>query len=324
MASGEEWFGGRTRNPWDARKNSGGSSAGPASATAGGCVAFSVGTETNGSMVSPCNECGVTGLRPTFGRVSRHGSLTVSWSFDKVTPICRTAEDCAAVLDAIRGPDDYDNSVIDLPFNSDGNRDVSGLRLGYARKFFDQELMGSPKTAGGIRYRTSIRDVSRKVLDFFESRGMAPVPIDVDVPNAGFGHIMLVEAAAAMEPMLRDTEHRPIAESKWPDLLRRHRFVSGAEYLRATRHRTYCMQQMKRIFDQVDLFIEITWSNNWTTNLTGHPALVVPCGFRAPNRPIGITFVGNLFGEADLLAVAKMYQDGTRHHRRQPAETRLT
>ena len=151
MASGEKWYGGRTKSPWTL-KSSGGSSAGPASAVAAGCVVFSIGTETNGSMVSPVDVCGVTGLRPTFGRVSRYGCMPVSWSFDKVTPIARTVEDCAIILNAIMGQDSYDNSVVDLPFNWDASFDIKGLNIGYHSTFFDKEEKGVEQAEDQIHF----------------------------------------------------------------------------------------------------------------------------------------------------------------------------
>ena len=217
LASGQKWFGGETKNPWLPRWGAGGSSAGPASATASGCVPFSIGTETNGSMVSPCNECGVSGLRPTFGRVSRKGAMTVSWSFDKVTPICRTVEDCAVVFNAIYGQDEYDNSIINLPFNWDPDLDILKLRIGYHTKFFEKELMGNPKSTRDVNYRKAIRRESKRVLDFFKGLNINLVPLDFDIsPTIGANLVMIPETAAAHDEFSRGKLDDLVENQKWP------------------------------------------------------------------------------------------------------------
>ncbi len=319
LAAGEEWFGGRTRNPWKPKWPSGGSSAGPASATVAGCVGFSIGTESNGSMVSPCNECGVTGLRPTFGRVSRYGAMTTSWSFDKVTPICRTAEDCAIVLDAIQGPDGVDNSVVDAAFNWDPDLDISSLRIGYHTKYFEKELMGNPQSGGKIRYRKGIRSAGKTVLSFLESRGCELVPLDFEIDHSKEGIMMLVEAAAAHDEFMRGNLDDLVGDQRWPNYYRRYRFVPAVEYLQAARYRSRVINQMHQAMKDIDLYVEITWSNNWSTNESGHPIVVVPCGHLDGWRPATVTLVGKLFGEAEILAVAKAFQDATDHHLKRPS-----
>jgi Asp-tRNA(Asn)/Glu-tRNA(Gln) amidotransferase A subunit family amidase len=319
LASGDEWFGGRTRNPWKPSWPSGGSSAGPASATAAGCVAFSIGTETNGSMVSPCDQCGVTGLRPTFGRVSRYGVMTVSWSFDKVAPICRTAEDCAVVLHAIQGPDGIDNSVLDVGLNWDPDLDVSKLRIGYHTKFFEKELMDDPKSETEIRYRKGVRSACRGVLEFLEERGCKLVPLDFEIDHSSEGVMMMVEAAAAHDEFTRGNLDDRVKDQKWPDYHRQHRFVPAVEYLQAARYRSRIIHQMQQVMEDLDLYVEITWSNNWTTNVTGQPIVVIPCGHLDGWRPVTATLVGKLFGEGEILAVAKAFQDATDHHLKRPA-----
>jgi len=319
LASGEEWFGGTTRNPWKTSRPSGGSSAGPASATVAGCVAFSIGTETNGSMVSPCNECGVTGLRPTFGRVSRYGAMTVSWSFDKVTPICRTAEDCAIVLNAIQGPDGVDNSVLDVPFNWDSGLDISKLRIGYHTKFFEKELMNNPTSVSEFQYRKGVRSACKKMLSFLESQGCELVPLDFEIDHSKEGIMMLVEAAAAHDEFMRGNLDDLVEDQKWPNYHRRYRFVPAVEYLQAARYRSRVINQMHQAMKDIDLYVEITWSNNWSTNESGHPIVVVPCGHLEGWRPATVTLVGQLFGEVEILAVAKAFQDATNHHLKRPS-----
>lgn len=309
LATGDHWFGGYTRNPWNPKGGAGGSSAGPGAATAAGCVGFSIGTETNGSMISPCAACGVTGLRPTFGRISRHGCMTVSWSFDKVTPICRTVEDCAVVFDAIYGPDETDNTVIDLPFNWDPDRDIRDLRIGYRTMFFEGPLM--PGDAG---HNSAVRRENLKVLDFFREQGFDLVPLDFDVnPSGAVGLTMMCENAAAADEMFRSNQDDLFKDQKWPDYWRTHRFVPAVEYLQAARARSLAIEELNKALEEIDVYIEVTWTSCWLTNVTGHPLVVVPCGFIGAT-PVSVSFVGKLFGEAELLAVAKAYQDGTGFH----------
>lgn len=315
LASGNSWFGGVTKNPWNPRAGSGGSSAGPGSATAAGCVGFSIGTETNGSMVSPCDECGVTGLRPTFGRVSRYGAMTTSWSFDKVAPICRTVEDCAVVFNVIYGPDGKDNSIIDLPFNWNPDEfDIRKLKIGYHTKFFEKELMKRDDN-----YAKAIRSENRKVLDFFREQNIYLIPLDFEIPlTKGADIIMETESSAAADEFSRGKLDDLVKDQKWPRYYRQFRFVPSVEYIQSSRYRYMIMEEWRQAFKDIDVMIEITWSNNWTTNLTGHPIVVVPCGFISKNRPTSVTFVGKLFGEAELLAVAKTFQDATGYHLKQP------
>lgn len=319
LASGDEWFGGQTMRPWDPTKRSGGSSAGPAAATAAGCVAFALGTETNGSIISPCHVNGVTGFRPTFGRVSRYGAMTLCWTLDKVGPICRSVEDCAVVLDAIHGPDGRDNSVVDLPFNWDPEMDISSLRIGYFTKYFEKELMGDPENPEDVEYYTKLRELSEEALDVFRQRGFELVALDFDIPIGGADMILEIEAATAFDDLTRSDRDDQLKDSSWPDIFRRMRFWPAIEYLQANRYRTLINEQMHTALSDVDVYIEITWSNNWLTNLTGHPAIIVPCGFIDENRPAGVTFVGHLYREAELLAVAKYFQDATDHHLRHPS-----
>jgi len=317
LASGSKWFGGQTKNPWTL-KSSGGSSAGPASAVAAGCVAFSIGTETNGSMVSPCDACGVTGLRPTFGRVSRYGCMPVSWSFDKVAPIGRTVEDCAAVFNEIYGPDPFDNSVVDLPFNWNAGYDIRKLRLGYHSTYFDKAARGIPLDAESKDWFESRSAAIKKVLAWFADRGFGLIPLDIQLPHLGEGIMMEVEAAAAFDEFTRGQTDDLVEDQKWPRYHRIHRFVPAVEYLQAARYRSLLIQKMHDLLKDVDVYLEMTWSTNWSTNVTGLPIVVVPCGFLDNGEPTSVTFVGKPYQEDKLLAVAKAFQDATGHHLKRP------
>jgi len=317
LASGEKWFGGVTKSPWTLR-SSGGSSAGPASAVAAGCVAFSIGTETNGSMVSPVDVCGVTGLRPTFGRVSRYGCMPVSWSFDKVTPIARTVEDCAAVLNSIKGQDSFDNSVVDIPFNWDADFDIKNLKIGYHSTYFDKEEADLEQEEDQKSWFNSRKKYTKKVFEFFEEKGFGLIPLDIQLPHKGEGIMMLVEASAAFDEFTRGTTDDQVEDQKWPIYHRAHRFVPAVEYLQAARYRTLMIQEMNEIMKDVDVYIEMSWSTNWSTNVTGLPIVVVPCGFHKNGQATSVTFVGKPFQEAKLMAVAKTFQDATDYHLKKP------
>ncbi len=320
LASGSKWFGGQTKNPWTLT-SSGGSSAGPASAVAAGCVAFSIGTETNGSMVSPCDACGATGFRPTFGRVSRYGCMPVSWSFDKVTPIARTVEDCAAVFNEIYGPDPFDNSVVDLPFNWNAGYDIRKLKLGYHSTYFEKAARGIPLDAESKDWFESRSAAIKKVLAWFAQQGFDLIPLDIELPHIGEGIMMEVEAAAAFDEFTRSLLDDQVEDQKWPKYHRIHRFVPAVEYLQAARYRSLLIQKMHDILKDVDVYLEMTWSTNWSTNVIGLPIVVVPCGFLDNGEPTSVTFVGKLYQEDKLLAVAKAYQDATGHHLKRPSLT---
>jgi Asp-tRNA(Asn)/Glu-tRNA(Gln) amidotransferase A subunit family amidase len=315
LASGDQWFRGMTRNPWNPEWNAGGSSAGPGSATAAGCVGFSVGTESAGSMISPCDACGVSGLRPTFGRVSRYGVMTTGWSWDKVAPMCRTVEDCAVVFNAIYGPDGRDNTIIDLPFNWDPDFDIRNLRIGYRRKFFEGELMD-----GDPVFRRAVRAESLKVLDLFRESGFDLKPLDFDhllhPYSRSVGCMMMAENGAANDSRFRGDQMEWFnqLDSSWPRYWKESRFIPAVEYLQASRCRSLVIAEMAQVMKDIDVYIEITWTSQWDTNMSGHPMVVVPCGFLSQGRPASISFVGQLFGEAELLAVAKWYQDTTGFH----------
>jgi len=316
LATGDVWYEGRTNNPWNPKRGSSGSSAGPASATAAGCVGFGIGTESNGSIISPCYECGVTGLRPTFGRVSRYGAMALSWSMDKVGPICRTVEDCAVIFNSIYGPDDRDNTVIDLPFNWDPFPEIRKLKIGVFEKYF-KELMGKPKKGKWKAFREKEQALCNQALHTLRNLGAELKPLNFDLPSLGTGFILTTEAAAAFEEFSRGSEDDLVKKSHWPDTFRHRRFVPAVEYIQANRYRTILVERLNALMKDVDVFVEVAHSNTQLTNLTGHPAVIVPCGF-VEGRPIGIVFVGKLFGETETLAVAKAFQDATDFHLKYP------
>lgn len=309
LAYGDVWYGGRTRNPWNLEQGSSGSSAGSAAATSAGLVPFALGTETLGSIVSPSNRTGTTGLRPTFGRVSRHGAMALSWSMDKVGPLTRSVEDAAIVFDAIRGPDGHDRTLYDLPFNYKRSVDLSSLRIGYLASSFEGRSAGE---------RDSL------VLDKLRELGADLIPIELpDVPAGNISFLLSTEAAAAFDGLTRsgaDDEMVRQSPGAWPNTFRAHRFVPAVEYIQANRVRTRLIEEMDSVMQQVDVYVSTTYGggNLLVTNLTGHPSVVLPNGFDEDGEPTSITFMGQLFGEADLLGVAKAYQQATGFHTRHP------
>lgn len=311
LAMGDVWFGGMTRNPWNLKDGSSGSSAGSTAATAAGLIPFGIGSETYGSIVSPCDRCGATGLRPTYGRVSRVGAMPLSWSMDKIGPICRTVEDCAIVFNAIYGPDGLDQSVYDLPFNYDPKVKLSKLRIGYLKGDFDQEK--------GER-----KENDEATLQKLRVLGAKLIPMELpDYPLRNISFVLSTEAATAFDELTRsnrDDLMRQQGADAWPNAFRQRRFVPAVEYLQAQRLRYLLIQDTAKVFDKVDLFLapSLTGRSLLLSNLTGHPGVVVPNGFSKAGTPTSICFVGRLFGEAQLLAVAKQYQDATDFHRKHP------
>ncbi len=315
LANGDVWFGGTTRNPWDTEDGSSGSSAGSASAVAAGLVGFAIGTETRGSILSPCTRCGATGLRPTFGFVSRHGAMALSWSMDKIGPICRSVEDCALVLDAISGPDGRDETVIDMPLSWEPDRDPKDLRVAYLRSAFED----TPEDED----RREWWEINLRSLEALRSLGVELVPIELpEVPVSAIGFILVVEAAAAFDELTRDNIDDTLVrqdDRAWPNRLRTHRAVPAVEYLQANRVRRIAMQEMDRVLAGIDVYLSPTFGDNLRlTNLTGHPAVVVPNGFRANGTPTSITFCGNLFRDSEAMLLARAYQEQTGFHRRHP------
>ncbi|MBS0012036.1 MAG: amidase [Bacteroidales bacterium] len=305
LAMGDIWFGGTSRNPWNPEQGSSGSSAGSASATAAGLVAFSLGTETLGSIVSPSTRCGVTGLRPTFGRVSRAGAMALSWSMDKIGPICRSADDCALVFNVIRGPDNIDRTVIDMPFNYNYTTDIKKLKIAYLKN----EFRG--------KYDNQANDLA--VLTVFNKMGVDLIPIEMTfegIPLNSLRIILYAEAAAAFDELTRsglDSLLTAQEDWSWPNTFRSARFIPAVEYIQANRYRTLLMEQMEQLMKDYDVVISPSFRGNQllVTNLTGHPCVVVPNGFNEENSPASICFIGKLFDEASILLAARKYQEAT-------------
>ncbi|MHB1223211.1 MAG: amidase [Gemmatimonadaceae bacterium] len=310
LAMGDRWFGGRTRNPWKPEQGSSGSSAGSASATAAGLVGFAIGSETLGSISSPATRCGVTGLRPTFGRVPRTGAMALSWTMDKLGPLTRGAEDAALVLAAIHGPDGHDRTVHQAPFNWDATLQPSRLRVGYFRAVFDRD------------YAQKATD--QATLDVLRSLGAKLIPVEIpDLPYQAMQPILSAEAAASFDELTRSGRDALLADqgpNAWPNSFRTARFIPAADYVNANRLRTLAMEKWSRLMSTVDVIVTPTSGSSQllATNLTGHPAVIAPNGFRDDGTPVSITFLGGLFEEAKPLALAHAYQSATDWHRRQP------
>lgn len=306
LAQGDWWFGGRTKNPWNQNFGSSGSSAGSASATVAGLVPFAIGTETLGSIVSPSHTNGATGLRPTFGAVSRSGGMTLCWSLDKTGPICRSAEDAAVVFYYIKGTDGKDPGAVNMPFNYSPKTDIKKLRIGYAKNFFDR-----------------IKDTSAnewKVIKAFEQMGVQLIPVNFPdtaaYPYDIVGITLASEAAAAFDELTRNNLDDQLTRQNrndWPNYFRAARFIPAVEYVNAQRHRYLLMKKMQEFFANVDVVITPTYAGSQLaiTNLTGHPALCMPTGFTRQSLPTSITFLGNLYGEANLLSVGRALQFNT-------------
>ncbi len=368
LAQGDHWYGGITRNPWNLQQGSSGSSAGPASATAAGCVAFSIGSETLGSISSPSTRCGVTGLRPTFGRVPRTGAMALSWSMDKLGPICRSAEDCGLVLMAIFGPDGHDRVARRASFNWDDRLDWRKLKVGYLK----QEFEGGPPrpapvapatppkpdsllTAEELKARNDNRrrqELQRATTQYDRQfndaalaklRGMGvkleEVSLPYELPWQAMSGLLNAEAAAAFDDLTRSGKDKLLTEqgpNDWPNVFRAARFMPAVEYIQANRARMLGIEAMAKIFDQYDVVVTPTFGLQLViTNLTGHPALIVPNGYRGPDAPafttdfggnyggpgtpVSLTFLGKLYGEASLLALGRAYQEATGFHTKHPS-----
>lgn len=306
LAQGDWWFGGRTKNPWNQNFGSSGSSAGSASATVAGLVPFAIGTETLGSIISPSHTNGATGLRPTFGAVSRRGGMTLCWSLDKTGPICRSAEDAAVVFYYIKGTDGKDPGAVNMPFNYSAKTDIKKLRIGYAKNYFDR-----------------IKDTSAnewKVIKAFEQMGVQLIPVvfpDSAVYNYDIVGITLAsESAAAFDELTRtDLDDQLTRQNRndWPNYFRTARLIPAVEYVNAQRHRYLLMKKMQEFFTTVDVVITPSFAGSQLaiTNLTGHPALCMPTGFNKQGLPTSITLLGNLYGEANLLSVGRVLQLNT-------------
>jgi Asp-tRNA(Asn)/Glu-tRNA(Gln) amidotransferase A subunit family amidase len=364
LAMGDKWFGGRTRNPWNTKQGSSGSSAGSASATAAGCVAFAIGSETLGSISSPSTRCGTTGLRPTFGFVPRTGAMALSWTMDKLGPICRAVEDCAIVMQAIYGPDGEDLATRDAAFNWNADLDWKALRVGYLHKEFEpekeqeehEEKQSSPLTDEEKKKREkrrlereaarARRDYDRRydlaTLNKLRDMGVNLVPVELpELPYGAMTPLLEAEAAAAFDDLTRSGRDKLLTEQgedDWPNIFRTARFYPAVEYVQANRARSLAIRQVSKLFQNVDVIVASTNSEQLVvTNLTGHPAVIVPNGIRGddapvppkvdtgeddsiggPGTPVSITFLGGHYQDAKLCAFAKAYQDATGFQKQHP------
>jgi len=311
LAWGDVWFGGKTRNPWDLEQGSSGSSAGSASSTAAGLVPFAIGTETWGSIVSPSTRCGTTGLRPTYGRVSRAGAMALSWSMDKIGPICRSVEDCAIIFNAIYGPDELDQSTVDVPYQYAPGMALKKMWVGYLKSAFEED------------YDNQEND--RQTLDKLCKLGFDLIEISLpDIPVYAMSFILSAEAAAAFDELTRSGKDDLLVrqiKNAWPNSFRSARLIPAVEYIQANRLRYRLIQEMHALMKDIDIYVAPSFGggNLLLTNLSGHPCVVLPNGFDEQGPPASISFTGQLYEEGQLLAFARMYQESTDFHLKHPS-----
>jgi Asp-tRNA(Asn)/Glu-tRNA(Gln) amidotransferase A subunit family amidase len=311
LARGDVWFGGKTKNPWDLTQGASGSSAGSGSATSAGLVAFALGTETLGSIVGPSSRNGVTGLRPTYGRVSRHGVMSLSWSMDKIGPIARSAEDCEIIFEAIYGKDVKDPSTNEVPFNH-SEKSPDQLKVAYLKADISKDT-------------TEVGKNLQVTLEAFRNMGvkMDSIAFPANYPYAVFDIILRAEAGAFFDELVRSGAVDTMVEqqqSSRANSLRQSRFIPAVEYLQANRQRRQLIEEVNRLFSQYDVIISPTSNMNQLmgTNLTGHPVICLPNGFDTKGRPTSFTLIGNLYDEGSILALAKAYQAATDFEEQQP------
>lgn len=349
LAQGDQWFGGQTKNPWNLAEGSSGSSAGPCSATAAGCVAFGIGSETSGSILSPAARCGITGLRPTFGRVSRYGVMTLSWTQDRLGPLCRYAEDCAIVMSVIAKPDGRDLSVSELPFNWNSHFDFRKLRVGYLKDAFDENT--NPAT----------KKFDEAALAQVEKLGVKLVPVKVPegaVDSSGFG----VESAAFFDELIRTGRDKQMTSPARANSFRTSRLIPAVEYLQGQRARAMMMAKLAEATAGVDVYLVPANSGGGggrgaagasgsapaairatgaaaasgrgrgagaggqaaagrhfnMANIAGYPAISVPHGFLDSGSPAALTFYGQPFKDTEILSLAKAWQDASGFHLKHP------
>jgi Asp-tRNA(Asn)/Glu-tRNA(Gln) amidotransferase A subunit family amidase len=316
LAMGDQWFRGQTKSPWPTQaakekgeydRGSSGSSAGSAASTAAGLVGFSLGTETLGSIVSPSTACGTTGLRPTYGRISRHGAMALSWTMDKIGPICRGVEDCALVLNATYGPDGHDRSVGSDPFHWEPRKPVKSLRVGVLKDF--ERLEGDQKKL----YDQALSDL--------KNAGVEMTPVEYKEELAGIRYLLDAEGAAAFDDITRDGKVRTLRRQgpgDWPNTFRSSRLVPAVEYIRAQRIRTLLLEKFEKFMADWDVIV-LAPNNGLltTTNLTGNPQVVMKCGF-LNGIPRSISFLGKIYDEGSPLRVALAYEQATQWHKMNP------
>lgn len=312
LAYNNKWFGGETKNPWNLQQGSSGSSAGSAASVVAGLLPFTIGTETLGSIVSPSNRCGATGLRPTFGTVSRSGAMVLCWSLDKAGPICRSAEDDAIVYYYMKGTDGRDAGAIDHAFNYDQKKDIRKLRFAYAANYFSR----LPKDA-----------MEWKVLDVYKSLGIDIKPVefpDSTIYTTDLVSIILnAESASAFDELTRTNRDDLIERQDkdfWPNSFRSARLIPAVEYINANRYRYTLCEKIQSFMKNYDVVIVPTFAGSQLsiTNLTGNPVVCMPMGFTKNNLPVSFTLVGNLYDEASILEAAKAYQDKTDFNKKHP------
>jgi Asp-tRNA(Asn)/Glu-tRNA(Gln) amidotransferase A subunit family amidase len=320
LAWGDVWYDATTKNPWNLNQGSSGSSAGPAAAVAAGCVPFAIGSETLGSIVSPSTRCGVTGHRPTFGAVSRHGAMTLSWTLDKLGPIARSALDCALVYDAIRGADPNDPASVDapFPFDPDSGRDASSLRVGYLKSAFSED------------YDNKAAD--QKTLDILRGLGVDLTPVEwgTSLPVDALLNTLDVEAAAAFDELTRSggvDEMVRQGKDTWPNVFRTARFVPAVEHVQMSRLRVDLMERAHAVMQDLDVLVSPSFGGNTLgiTNLTGHPCVCLPNALRpveegpdVRRQPGSISFIAPLYQDDAALKLAHAYQQETDFHKRRP------
>jgi Asp-tRNA(Asn)/Glu-tRNA(Gln) amidotransferase A subunit family amidase len=311
LAMGDVWFGGKTKNPWNLNRGSSGSSAGSASAVAAGCMPFAIGSETLGSIVSPSSECGTTGLRPSFGRISKYGAMALSWSMDKLGPITRSVEDCAIVFNAIQGADKKDLSLISAPFyyTSPQGASLKGMRIGFIKSEFNRKYANSANDSLSLQ---KLKDMGAELVEL-------ELPV---LPYRDMLIILSAEAGAAFEDLtLSNRDDTMVKQDKnaWPSGFRSSHFIPAVEYIQANRARAILIEEMNKKMKGLDAFIAPAFGQNLVaTNLSGHPCVVLPNGFRN-GLPTSITFTGQLFGEGKLLKIAEAYQRASDFHKKQPS-----
>jgi Asp-tRNA(Asn)/Glu-tRNA(Gln) amidotransferase A subunit family amidase len=362
LAMGDKWFGGRTRNPWNPAQGSSGSSAGSASAVAAGCVGFAIGSETLGSISSPSTRCGDTGLRPTFGFVPRTGAMALSWTMDKLGPICRAVEDCAIVLNSIYGPDGQDLATRDASFHWDAKLDWKHLRVGYFKSEFEpikpfkpeeakagetvegkkQRETRNAERAAGYARRAYDQRYEIATLDKLRAMGVTPIPVELPkLPYGAMSPLLTAEAAAAFDDLTMSGRDKLLTEQgveDWPNAFRVARFYPAVEYIQANRARSLAIRELSKLFETVDVIVTPTFGEQLVaTNLTGHPALIVPNGLRGddapkppkvddgdnddiggPGTPVSITFLAGHYQDATLCAFGRAYQEATGFHKLHP------
>lgn len=311
LARGDVWFGGKTKNPWDLSQGASGSSAGSGAATSAGLVAFAIGTETLGSITAPASRTGITGLRPTYGRISRQGAMSLSWSMDKIGPLARSAEDCEIIFSLLYGKDPADPSTNEAPFNQ-VNKSPKEMKVAYLKKDIEAD-----STEWGANLKAS--------LELLQAMGVEPTPIELpkDFPYEVFDIILRAEAGAFFDELVRSGEVDLLTEqgeSSRANSLRQSRFIPAVEYLQANRQRTLLIEAMHELFKEYEVIIAPSNRGRQLliTNLTGHPAISVPNGLDKKGRPTSFTLLGNLYDEGSILAFAKAFQQATDFDEKHP------